>query len=150
HSVNNYLQKEVGAKIPTDSLTLERYYRAHHADFDLPPRAAIVTLLFGDRRSADSLARKFTVPGIAESLAFQAQRGGLNYTQMVTAKSDSVLFKRARAIGAGAVAVDSLTGAWRVFKVLSVDPRTPQPFGAVRPQVERAWTDAESERRIRA
>src|SRR5262249_16553518 len=137
HSVNNYLQQEVVAKIPTDSVTLKRYYQAHHADFDRPAPAAVVPLLFGERRSADSLARQFTIPGNAESLAVQAQRGGLNYAQMVTAQSDSALFKRTRAMGAGAVAVDSLTGAWRVFKVLSVDARTPQPFGAVRAQVAR-------------
>ena len=151
HAVNSYLQQEIIAKIPADSVTLMRYYKAHKSDFDRPARNVLVTVMLGDSVSADSLARVFTAPGNAESLAFQAQRVGTNYTQVVTAASDSAFYRRTLAIGAGGVGGPDWAGSgYRVFKVLAVDPRTPQAFSAVREQVKEAWYEAESERRIRA
>jgi hypothetical protein len=151
HSVNSYLQQAIVAKIPTDSLTLLRYYKAHHADFDQPARTVLVTVMLSDSVSADSLARLFTVAGNAESLAFQAQRAGSNYTQVVTAASDSALYARTRAMGAGGVGgPDRIGGGYRVFRVLSVEPRKPQEFKVVRLPLQEAWLEAESERRIRA
>jgi hypothetical protein len=151
HSVSSYLQTEVVGKIPSDSLTLMRHFQAHRADYDLPARSVLVMLMLADRRSADSVARVFTVPGVAETLAFQAQRVGTNYTHVVTAASDSALYARSLAVHVGGVAgPDSVVSGWRVFKVLSTDPRKPQSFGAVREQVKQAWFEAESERRIRA
>jgi len=151
HAVNSYLQKTVVEKIPTDSLTLLRYYKAHASAFDQPARNALVTVMLGDSVSAESLAHVFAVKGNAESLAIQAQRAGTNYTQMVTAASDSGLYARTLAIGAGGVGgPDRIGGAFRVFKVISVERRKPQQFEAVRTAVQQAWYEAESERRIRA
>lgn len=151
HAVNSYLQQAVVMKIPSDSLTLLRYYKAHARDFDQPARNTLVTVMIGDSVSADSLARLFTYAGNAESLAFQAQRAGTNYTQLVTAASDSALYARTLAIGVGGVGgPDRIGGAFRVFKVLAVEPRKPQEFTAVRQNVQQAWYEAESERRIRA
>ena len=151
HAVNSYLQQAIVTKIPGDSLTLLRYYKAHARDFDQPARNVLVTVMLGDSVSAESLARVFTVPGNAESLAFQAQRAGTNYTQMVTAASDSALYRRSLAIGAGGVGgPDRIGGGFRVFRVLSVEARKPQSFSAVKPAVQQAWFDAESERRVRA
>ena len=150
HSVSSFLQRELIATIPRDSVTLLRHYRAHRADFDRPATAALVILTLESERAADSLARLFAVPGEAESLAFRAQRNGVRYTLMVTEKGDSALFRRANATGAGGVArPEKVDGGWRVFKVLSLDPRRTQPFDQVRLQVEQAWSEAESERRIR-
>jgi len=54
-------------------------------------------------------------------------------------------------VGAGGVSgPDSLASGWRVFRVLSTTPRTTQPFAAVREQVQQAWYEQESERRVRA
>jgi len=151
HTVNSYLQSRVVASIPSDSLTLVRHYQAHRGDFDRPARAVLVMLMLGDRRSADSVARVFRVPGEAESLAFRAQRSGVNYTHMVTAATDSEMYARSLAVGAGGVSgPDSLASGWRVFRVLSTTPRTTQPFAAVREQVQQAWYEQESERRVRA
>jgi len=151
HSVNNFMQREITAKIPTDSLTLKHYYAAHKTDFDQPARSILLTVMLGDSVTADSLARTFRKPGIAESLAFQAQRAGANYTQAVTAASDSVLYARTLALGVGGVGgPDRIGGDWRVFKVRSLEPRTTPSFGAVKREVEQAWTDDESERRVRA
>jgi hypothetical protein len=151
HAVNSYLQQAVVMKIPTDSLTLKRYYKAHARDFDQPARNVLVTLMIADSVAAESLARVFAYAGNAESLAFQAQRAGTNYTQMVTAASDSALYARTLAIGAGGVGgPDRIGGAFRIFKVLSVEPKKAQPFADVRDAVHQAWLEAESERRIRA
>ena len=112
--------------------------------------AVMVAMTMDDQRSADSLARVFTVPGEAESLAFRAQRGGVNYTLAVTEASDSLLYRQAKASGAGSVmGPERVSGGWRVIKVLSLDPSQPQPFGQVRGEVQRSWYEYESERRIR-
>jgi hypothetical protein len=151
HAVNSYLQHAVVMKIPTDSLTLKRYHKAHARDFDQPARNVLVTLMIADSVAAESLTRVFAYAGNAESLAFQAQRAGTNYTQMVTAASDSALYARTLAIGAGGVGgPDRIGGAFRIFKVLSVEPKKAQPFADVRDAVQQAWLEAESERRIRA
>lgn len=151
HSVASYLQRELVQGIPTDSVTLRKHYRANLADFDRPARAVLVALTLGDERSADSLARLFRVPGEAESLAFRAQRSGVNYTLAITEARDSLLFRQAHKAGAGGVmGPEKLDAGWRVIKVLSLDPRTSQPFEAVRGEVQRSWYEFESERRIRA
>jgi hypothetical protein len=150
HSVASYLQRELVEGIPTDSVALEKHYRAHRSEFDRPASAVMVALTLPDRRSADSLARLFTVPGEAESLAFRAQRGGVNYTLAVSEAQDSVLYRKAQRTGAGGVlGPEQVEGGWRVIHVLSLDPRTTQPFTAVRGEVQRSWYEFESERRIR-
>jgi hypothetical protein len=151
HAVNSYIQQAIVMKIPTDSLTLLRYYKAHARDFDRPARNVLVTVMLDDSLAADSLARVFTLPGNAESLAFQAQRAGTNYTQLVTAQSDSALYARTLVIGAGGVGgPDRIGRGFRVFRVLAVEPLKPQAFTAVRAGVLEAWYAVESERRIRA
>ncbi|HEY6195409.1 MAG TPA: peptidylprolyl isomerase [Candidatus Eisenbacteria bacterium] len=151
HAVSQYLRHGVVADIPTDSLALLAYYGSHRSDFDRPPRAVLVVLTLDGPRAADSLARRFRIPGEAESLAVRAQRAGVTYTHVATAAADSALYAQALRTGAGGVAgPDHVEGGWRVYKVLSLDPRTTQPFADVRPLVERAWVEFESERRIRA
>jgi hypothetical protein len=150
HSVASYLQRELVLGIPTDSVTLLKHYRANIPDFDRPARAVLIALTLADQRGADSLARLFRVAGEAVSLAFRAQRGGVNYTLAVTEAGDSLLFRSAQKAGAGRVlGPENVEGGWRVIKVMSLDPRTPQPFAAVRADVQRSWYEFESERRIR-
>src|SRR5207244_10398552 len=74
HGVAQYLQHEVIAKIPTDSLTLLAYYRAHKAEFDRPARAMLLLLTLDSLSAADSLARRLAVPGQAETLSVRALR----------------------------------------------------------------------------
>ncbi len=151
HGVTSFLQREVIGKIPTDSLTLERHYKAHLADFDRPARAVLVLLTLDNSHSADSMARRLAVPGEAESLAFRAQRGGVRYTHVATMASDSALYLKSVRTGVNGVAgPDQVASGWRVFKVLSLDERSRQAFADVKSQVERAWYEVESERRIRS
>ncbi len=151
HGVSQYLRREVLSTIPTDSLTLQRYHAAHARQFERPARAIMVLLMLGDEHAADSLARLFAVPGEAESLAFRAQRGGVNYTHVATQRSDSALYARALRTGVGGVGgPERVDTGWRLFKVLALEPKQPQAFAIVQQQVLRAWYDDESERRIRA
>lgn len=151
HGVSLYLQREVIERMPMDSLTLKAYYRAHLADFDRPARAVLVLLTLDSEIAADSLARRFRNPGEAESLAFRAQRSGVIYTHVASATGDSTLYREAVRTGVGGVSGPvKLEGGWRVYRVLSIDPRSPQPYADVRPAVEQAWYEFESERRIRA
>jgi hypothetical protein len=152
HSVANYLQHEVVAKIPTDSLTLLTYYKAHKTEFMRPPRAVLLIMTFDSLAAADSLAHRLTIPGQAETLSVRALRSGVSYQHEVFAKSDSALYAQAKRAGLGAVVgPDKAEGVWRVYKVMQLDSNSEvQAFSKVRPLVERAWYEAESERRIRA
>lgn len=151
HAVSTYLQREVVQKIATDSLTLLGHYQRHKADFDRPAHASIILMNLDNERAADSLARRFTIPGEAESLAFRAQRSGIRYTLEVTAESDSALYQQVLATGVGGVAGPERGDAgWRLFKVIAIEPRSSRPFDEVRPMVERSWYETESERMIRA
>ncbi len=151
HAVSSYLQRELVAGIPTDSLTMLRHYEAHAREFDRPAQAVLIVMTLADERSADSLARVFALPGEADSIAFRAQRGGVNYTHLATEVGDPELYQLALGTGEGGVhGPHPVEGGWRVFKVRSLEPRAPQPFDAVRAAVERSWYEVESERRIRA
>src|SRR5262249_14383836 len=151
HAVSQYLSHEVVGDIPTDSVTLRRYFDAHRPDFDRAARCELVLLTLETRHAADSLAAALRLPGHADSLGAMGRRAGVHYTHIVTAQIDSALFARAMATGLGNVAGPyPVSGGWQLFEVYTVEPRAPSPFSAVRPQVERAWADAESERRVKA
>lgn len=151
HAVSNVLQREVVARIATDSLTLLKYFRAHRADFDRPAHARLVLLHLGTEQAADSMAQRFTIPGEAETLAVRAEHGGVNYALTVTAQSDPELYAQCQRIGVGGVSAPAQGDAgWRVFKVLALEPSAPRSFDEARPEIERAWYEFESERRIRA
>ena len=139
------------SKIPTDSLTLQSYYKSHKADFTRPPRAMLLMLAFDSKQTADSLAHRLTVPGEAESLHVRALRARVSYMHEIFARDDSALYAQAKRAGVGAVVgPEHIESSWRIYKVMSLDAKMEQPFSLVRPLVERAWYEAESERRIRA
>ncbi len=152
HSVTQYLEREVGAKIATDSLTLVTYYKAHKSEFMRPPRAVLLIMTFDSLAAADSIAHRLTIPGQAETLTVRGLRSGVSYQHEVFAKSDSALYVQARRAGLGAVVgPDNAEGVWRVYKVMAIDSNSEvQAFTKVRPLVERAWYESESERRLRA
>jgi hypothetical protein len=151
HGVTSYLQHAVVAKIPMDTLTLQKHFNAHKADFTRPPRAVLLIMTFDSLAAADSLAHRLAIPGQAETLSVRALRSGVSYQHEVFAHSDSALYAQARHAGVGAVVgPDRAEGVWRVYKVMSLDSRQGQTFAQVRPLVERSWYEAESERRIRA
>jgi hypothetical protein len=150
HAVSQYLSHEVVGDIPVDSVTLRRYFDAHRSDFDRAARCELVLLTLETEHAADSLAVALRLPGHADSLVAMGRRAGVHYTHIVTAQIDSALFARAMATGLGHVAGPyKVEGGWQLFEVHTVEPRTPSEFSTVRPQLERAWTEAESERRVK-
>lgn len=151
HAVSQFLSREVVNTVPTDSLTLLAHWRARRGDFLQPERAVLVLVTLGDSLAADSMARRFTVPGEAESLAFRAQRSGLRYTYVATPELDSTVYGRAKRTGAGGVfGPIRVEGGWQLFKVLSLEAARQKDFREAREAVLRSWIDAETERRIRA
>jgi len=151
HAVSNWLQREVIEKMPSDSLTLRRYFEANPRSFAAPGRALMIMLTLEDPLAADSLVRRFRIAGEAESLAMRAQASGTRYTMAVTAAMDSTLYADAVAAGVGGVGgprkVDS---GYRIFKVIGLEAARPQTFAEARPMVEREWYETESDRLIRA
>lgn len=151
HAVSNWLQREVVEKMPSDSLTLKKFFEANPKLFMAPARALLIVLTLDDARAADSLARLFRTPGEAESLAMRAQRAGTQYTMAVTPADDSTLCADAFAAGVGAVGGPrAVPGGYRIFKVLGLEPSRTQSFAEARPMVERMWYETESDRLIRA
>lgn len=151
HAVSNWLQREVIEKMPSDSLTLKRYFEANPRKFEAPGRALMIMLTLEDPLVADSLVRRFRIPGEAESLAMRAQASGTRYTMGVTAAMDSTLYADAVAAGVGGVGGPrKVDFGYRIFKVLGLEPARPQTFAEARPMVERLWYETESERLIRA
>ena len=150
HAVSALLQREIVGRIRTDSLAVLAHYRAHHSDFDRPAFARIVLLHLDRETAADSMAKRFAVPGEAESLAVRAERGGVHYVLNVTAQSDSALYARVVRTGVGGVSGPERGDAgWRVFKVLALEPRAARAFRDVRAEAEGSWYEFESERRVR-
>ncbi|HEV2105372.1 MAG TPA: peptidyl-prolyl cis-trans isomerase, partial [Candidatus Eisenbacteria bacterium] len=146
--VRHFVAREVYARIPLDSLTLLRHYRARLSAWDLPEHATLFSLTLETRAVAESMLSRLTGPGAAESL--QAHGGGV-VTPRVTAARDSARLARARAAGAGAVlGPDSLADGWRVARVMAVEPRRHRTFAEARTLVMQDWYGAEGERRMQA
>jgi hypothetical protein len=147
--VQSFVRREVYGKVPTDSLTLLRNFRAHPRDFDVWGRAEIVRMVFGTRHAADSLARELTVPGKAESLAAQSERGGAPFKTVLTQDADTMLFARVQRGGVGSViGPDETIDGWRVMKVMAITPRRPRTFAEARELVGRDWVEREGDRQL--
>lgn len=150
HAASNWLQRDVVARIPTDSLTLRRHWERERARFTRAPRALVVLVALEDESAARAMAARFRVPGEAESLAFRAQRDGAYWVYEVVEGEPDRLYEAAAAVGVnGVVGPDRTDDGWRVMQVRSLTPRESPPFEAVRDAVGRDWLETESERRIR-
>lgn len=150
HAASNWLQRDVVARIPTDSLTLRRHWERERIRFTRAPRAVVVLVALDDEAAARAMAERFRVPGEAESLAFRAQRDGVYWVYEVIEGEPDRLYEAAAAAGVnGVVGPDRTDDGWRVMQVRSLTPRETPPFEAVRDAVARDWLETESERRIR-
>jgi hypothetical protein len=149
--VTHVVDREVYAKIPLDSLTLERHYREHIDEWSLPLRAGLIRLVLGDRPAATQMRLQLADAARAESLATRAQRAGADYRMVVGAESDSALFARALAAGTGAVlGPDSTRGGWAVTRVTEILPPRRRTFSEARPLVAHDWYGKEGERLMQA
>ncbi|MEO5989613.1 MAG: peptidylprolyl isomerase [Candidatus Eisenbacteria bacterium] len=144
------VQREVYGKLPADSLTLRRYFRAHIGQWDIPATARVLMLVFGERREADTWRVRLANPAEAESLVARDARSGGRLVGLVTAESDSAWFAELARRGAGVVVgPDSTAAGWRVARIQSLKLRRARTFDEARPLVQKAWLEQEGERRMR-
>jgi hypothetical protein len=146
-AVSHLVAREVYAKIATDSVTLERHYRAHIDEWSLPLRVRLIRLVLGDRAAALQMRQRLTNAADAESLAARGERAGALYRLMVSAGSDSALFARALAAGTGNVmGPDSVRNGWAVARVTEFLPPRRRTFAEARQLVHHDWYGKEGER----
>jgi hypothetical protein len=150
-AVQYFVTREVYARIPTDSLTLRRYYDRDPEVWIVPTRIRIVRLLLPDRGEAARMAVRLRDQAEAETLVVRGLRQRVDYSAEITARSDSALFAAALRSGTGTVlGPDSVSGDWQVVRVDAVLPARGRAFEEVHELVLRAWSDEEGERRLKA
>jgi hypothetical protein len=150
-SVKQLVAREVYDQIHPDSAMRARWYRAHRARYRTPDRAQIGRWVLPDRASAGRLAATLLDDAKSESLLAQGRRGGANFFDQITAQDDSVLLKEAMRLGPGAmIGPDSVTGGWRVVKVLALDLARPMTYAEARNAVTADLTDSLGEAGLRA
>lgn len=144
--------RHVFSQVPRDSVTLRREYDRDPSRWDLPARAEIVRRHLATRRDAEDLAARLRRRAAADSLAAYDREQPDRVPDQIDERGDGTLAARCLAAGPlGVVGPDSLDAAvWRVALVLEASPRRQRPFAEARAAVDRAWFDAECERRLRA
>jgi hypothetical protein len=150
-AVQYFIMREVFDQIPTDSLTLRRFYDKDVDVWGIPTRLQVVRLLLPERGEASRMAVRLRDPAEAETLVARARRERVDYTAEITARGDSALFAAAMTSGTGTVlGPDSVSGGWQVVRVNAVLPSQRRAFDDVRQLVQRSWSDQDGERRIQA
>jgi PPIC-type PPIASE domain len=148
-NVTHLVERDVYGKVAMDSLTLLKHYHATEEEWVLPRRLLVTRLLLPDRRSAGQMAARLRNAAEAETLIAQARRKGIEYTEEVSAESDSALFATGVRIGAGAVAgPDTVAHGWQVARIMEIRPPHQRTFDEVRVLVEHSWYAVEGERRM--
>ncbi|MBK6735697.1 MAG: hypothetical protein IPG61_16790 [bacterium] len=144
--------RHVFSQVPRDSLTLRREYDRDPSRWDLPARAEIVRRHLSTREDAERLAARLRTRAGADSLAAHDRAQPERVPDLVDERGDRALTERSLAAGDfGVVGPDSLAASvWRVTLVLEALPRRSRTLDEARSAVDRAWFDAESERRLRA
>lgn len=144
--------RHVFSQVPRDSLTLRREYERDPSRWDLPARAEIVRRHVSTREEAGRLVTHLRTRAGADSLAAHDRALPERVPDLIDERGDRALTERSLAVGSfGVVGPDSLAdGVWRVALVLEASPRRSRSFDEARSAVDRAWFDAESERRLRA
>jgi len=152
YDVSHLVAREVYARIPTDSLTLLRFWRETEKDWALPLRVRLTRVELPGRAEAGAMALRLRDAAQAESLEAGARRAGLDYAVELGAADDSALFARALRAGTGTVlGPDSLPrGGWSVARVVAVLPGRGRSFDEVRERVADRWYGEEGERLMRA
>lgn len=150
-AVQAWAVRHVFAQVPRDSQTLRREYERDPSRWDLPARAQVVRRHLATRAAADGLAARLRARVAADSLLAHERSLPDPVPDLVDEREDPAFV--ARCLGAGSLGVvgpDSLAvDAWRVALVVEALPRRPRAFAEARDAVDRAWFDAECERRLR-
>ena len=148
-AVESYVNHEVFAHIPNDSVTLRREYDRDPSAWTLPARFRVVMLVLPGKPEATRMALTLRDAAQADSLVARGLRQGVDYRAQITAADDSALFSAARRSGTDAVlGPDSTAGGWQVARVGAFSAPRPRGFDEVEAEVAQRWTDAEGERRL--
>jgi hypothetical protein len=146
-AVTHLVAREVYDRISMDSTTLRRHFEAHRKDWDIPLRVALARLVLDSPAEARRMAAVLSDGVRAESLISKGAHAGVRYAVEVTAESDSTLFARGVAAGAGKVlGPDSTRGGWQVARVLAIEPGRPRTFAEAQKLVAHEWYGLEGER----
>jgi hypothetical protein len=150
-AVSHLVAREVYAKIVTDSVTLERHFRARIDQWSLPLRVRVTRMVLTDRRAASQMRLRLASATEAESLVARGARVGADYRMEVSAGSDSALFAAALTAGPGSVfGPDSVRGGWAVTRVNDIAPGRRRTFSEARQLVRHSWYGEEGERLMQA
>jgi len=148
-AVSHLVRREVHDRVPVDSLTLLRFYRATGRDWILPTRVRCLTLVLEDRAEAEAMALRLRDAAQAESLALRARRAGSRWLEDVRADTDSARFAGLMRAGTGTVlGPDATAEGWQVTRVMAVLPGHAQSFAECRNRVLERWFAEEGERRM--
>jgi len=148
-AVAHLVEREVFARVPTDSLTLLRFFRAHEGEWRLPDRVHCLDLVLEDRAEAGRMAARLRDGAEADSLAARAGRAGSRWLRDVRADRDSTRFARLVRAGTGTVlGPEETPEGWEVTRVLAVLPGRGQSLAECRAQVLQRWYDEEGGRRM--
>jgi hypothetical protein len=148
-AVAHLVESEVYARVPTDSLTLLRFFRAHEREWRLPDRVRCLDLVLEDRAEAGRMAARLRDGAEADSLAARAGRAGSRWLRDVRADRDSTRFARLVRAGTGTVlGPEETPEGWEVTRVLAVLPGRGQSLAECRAQVLQRWYDEEGGRRM--
>jgi len=148
-SVSHLVDRDVYARVPSDSLTLLRFYREHEPDWALPDRVQLLQVVLASRGAADDMALRLRDEVQADSLAMQARRTGARWLREVSAAEDSALY--ARAAGAGTRTVlgpTPVADGWEVIRVMALMPGRARSYEEAKGLVLKRWYDVEGERRM--
>jgi hypothetical protein len=148
-AISHYVRREVTDRLTPDPASVQRYFRAHSAEWALPTRVRAIRLSFDTRGEAALTAMMLRGAAAAESIVARAHRAGLEYRVEVSAESDSSLFALAERAGTGAVIGPTQDGkGWSVARIEALLPGRGRELEEVRGEVEAHWLAEESERRL--
>jgi hypothetical protein len=149
-AVQHFVAREVYAKIPLDSTTLQRYYIEHEDAWILPPIVRLLTLELPDQKQAFQMARRLADSTQVNALVREAGEAGVSYFAEFSAETDSVVFRKAWRLGVGAIlGPDSTAKGWVVSRVMEIRGGRPRPYTEVQELVRHAVYGDQGERLMR-
>lgn len=149
-AVNRVIARDVDARMKPDEITLHKWYMEHIDEFRLPDTADLIQLVLPDRSGASAMFVLLRDAAQAETLLAHGRRGGADYHVQVTPERDSLMYREAKRLGAGAVlGPDSTAKGWRVARVTKLTPARRRTYEEAKQLVEHHWRMTEGERLMR-
>ena len=111
----------------------------------------VARFLMPERHAASQMALRLREPGQAESLIAQGRRKKIEYSEEISAETDSLVFAVGLRGGIGAVVgPDSVAKGWQVARVMEIREPRQRGFDEVRTLVHHDWYGRSGEERMRS